>query len=69
MHPCCWGNAMQLIMQVVPLLAVFAVGGRKFVTALRQYLPTRKTRAPQISGALCCRHANDAELEHELQVK
>ena len=52
MHPCCWGNLIQGLVQVLPLLAVVLMGGKKIIGAIRQSLLVQRHRA--IKSNCCC---------------
>ncbi len=45
MHPCCWGPFFQSILQALPFLALFAIGGKKLFCLLRPLLPFSAKKA------------------------
>ncbi len=56
MHPCCWGNMFQGLLQMVPFLALFAVAARKawdFRTRVR-VLRRHKTVDEAVKSSCCC---------------
>jgi hypothetical protein len=50
MHPCCWGNLFQGLLQFAPVLAIFAVASKKMWN-LRWRL---KSRASSPLTPSCC---------------
>jgi hypothetical protein len=62
MHPCCWGNLLQGLVQLVPVLAILLVGGKKLFEAIRQSLPTLKRQTTK-PGKTCCGASNSESTE------
>jgi hypothetical protein len=56
MHPCCWGNLLQGLVQLVPVLAIILVGGKKMFATLRQSWPLLGRKAK--SEKPCCCPSN-----------
>ena len=59
MHPCCWGNLLQGFVQLVPVLAIVLVAGKKIFEAMRAFLPMLKRRAAKP----CCCPSNSESAE------
>jgi hypothetical protein len=55
MHPCCWGNLFRELFQLLPFLAVLAVGLKQLVSpmvGLLKRLNWRAKKTPALSAVL-----------------
>ena len=67
MHPCCWGNMLQGMVQMVPLLAIFAVAAKKLWDARLHFAIQKKAAQPvvQVQAPCCCPSTTEA-VEHSV---
>ena len=65
MHPCCWGNMLQGMVQMVPFLAIFAVAAKKLWDARLQFALRKKNlqAVVQTQAPCCCPRATES-IEH-----
>lgn len=67
MHPCCWGNLFQGLAQLVPVLALLLLAGKKVFGGANLFTPRKQLKAVEEKGACCCPHETAADQTSEVE--